>query len=525
MPGTLRFILGDQLSREVSSLDGLKSGDVVLMAEVDAETRYAPHHKQKIVLILAAMRHFADALRKDGILVDYVRLDDPANTGSFSGELARAVARHRPARVVVTEPGEWRVREMTLGWPAALGVPVDIRDDDRFFCSRADFARWADGRNSLRMEFFYREMRRRTGFLMEEDAPVGERWNFDPENRKALPKNMRPPKRLHFEPDAVTREVMALVETRFANHFGDLAPFGWAVTRVGALAALKAFVSDCLPSFGDYQDAMKTGAPFLFHATLSPYLNIGLLSPHEVCLAAEKAYRAGSAPLNAVEGFIRQVLGWREYVRGLYWLKMPDYADTNALEATRPLPWFYWSGETRMNCVAQVVAETRAHAYAHHIQRLMVTGNFALLAGLDPKAVEKWYLSVYADAFDWVELPNTHGMSLFADGGVLGSKPYAASGAYIDRMSDYCKGCHYDVKAKAGVKACPFNYLYWNFFLENRARLPATPRLAMPLKTLDAMTDERRAEIRRDAATFLDGPEMDPRPSTGYGETQGRLPL
>lgn len=525
MAKSLRFLLGDQLTREISSLDGLARGDVVLMAEVDAETRYAPHHKQKIVLILAAMRHFAEALRQEGISVDYVRLDDPANTGSFSGELARAVARHRPTRVVVTAPGEWRVLEMMQGWSAALGLPVDIREDDRFLCSHADFARWADGRDTLRMEFFYREMRRRTGFLMEGDKPVGGRWNFDPENRKALPKNFRPPARLRFEPEAVTREVMALVERRFPDHFGDLAPFGWAVTRDGALSALNAFIADCLPTFGDYQDAMKTGAPFLSHATLSPYLNIGLLSPLEVCRAAENAFRAGAAPLNAVEGFIRQILGWREYVRGLYWLKMPDYAETNALAANRPLPWFYWSGETRMNCLAQVVAETRAHAYAHHILRLMVTGNFALIAGLDPKAVEEWYLAVYADAFDWVELPNTHGMALFADGGVLASKPYAASGAYIDRMSDYCAGCHYDVKAKGGENACPFNYLYWNFFIENRTRLPMTPRLAMPLRTLDAMSRERRAEIRREAAAFLNSPEMDPRPSTGYGETQGRPPL
>jgi len=375
------------------------------------------------------------------------------------------------------------------------------------------------------MEFIYREMRRRTGLLMEDDAPVGRRRNFDPENRKPLPKNYRAPKRRRFTPDPITREVMALVGARFADNFGDLEPFGWAVTRQDARAALAAFIADCLPAFGDYQDAMKTGAPFLSHATLSPYLNIGLLSAHEVCVAAERAFRAGAAPLNAVEGFIRQILGWREYVRGLYWLKMPDYAATNALDAHRPLPWFYWSGETRMNCLAQVVSETRANAYAHHIQRLMVTGNFALLAGLDPRAVEEWYLAVYADAFEWVELPNTHGMALFADGGVLASKPYAASGAYIDRMSDYCKGCPYDVKAKAGEKACPFNYLYWNFFLDNRARLPLTPRLAMPLRTLDAMSPTRRDEIRRDAARFLSGPEMDPRPATGYGESQGRLPL
>lgn len=525
MAKTLRFILGDQLTRAIATLDGVARGDVVLMAEVDAEARYVPHHGQKIVLILSAMRHFAARLRAEGIAVDYVRLDDPGNTGSFSGELARAVARHRPSRIVVTEPGEWRVREMMAGWAEALGLPVESREDDRFFCSRADFARWAKGRETLRMEFFYRDMRRRTGFLMADGAPVGGKWNFDPENRKPLPAKCRAPDRLRFPPDEIAREVMALVARRFPDGFGDVARFDWAVTRAGALAALDDFIVNCLPFFGDYQDAMKSGAPFLYHATLSPYLNIGLLTPHEVCVAAESAFRAGAAPINAAEGFIRQILGWREYVRGIYWLRMPGYADTNALAAARPLPWFYWSGETRMNCIREVVGETRRHAYAHHIQRLMVTGNFALLAGIAPREIEAWYLAVYADAFEWVELPNVHGMAIFADGGVLASKPYAASGAYIDRMSDYCKGCAYDVKAKSGPDACPFNYLYWNFFLENRGRLPMTPRLAMPLRTLDAMSAERQAEIRRDAAAFLSGPEMDARPRESYPGARGGLPL
>jgi deoxyribodipyrimidine photolyase-related protein len=525
MTKTLRFLLGDQLTRAISALDGLAPGDVALMAEVADETRYVRHHKQKIVLILSAMRHFALELAAEGVAVDYVRLDDPANTGSFTGELARALARHRPSRVVVTEPGEWRVREMMSEWSAALGVPVEIRDDDRFFCSRADFARWAEGRAALRMEFFYRDMRRRTGFLMRDDAPVGGRWNFDVENRRSLPDKFRAPTRRRFAPDALTQEVMALVETRCADHFGDLDSFGWPVTRAQALAALDDFLATSLPSFGDYQDAMRTGAPFLYHGLLSTSLNIGLLTPHEVCVAAERAFLAGRAPLNAVEGFIRQILGWREYVRGVYWLCMPDYRESNALRAARPLPWFYWSGETRMNCLAQTVADTRQNAYAHHIQRLMVAGNFALLAGVAPEAIEEWFLIVYADAFEWVELPNVHGMAIFADGGLLASKPYAASGAYIDRMSNYCKSCFYEPQAKSGARACPFNYLYWNFFLENRERLAKTPRLAMPLKALDAMSAERKAEIVRDAASFLKGPEMAPTPGGSETEAQGRLPL
>jgi len=502
---TLVLILGDQLSRDIAALDGIDPArDVVLMVEVAQETTYVPHHKQKIAFILSAMRHFAQGLRGEGLSVDYVTLDDPANTGSFTDELARAVARHRPDRVVVTEPGEWRVRRMMDDWAQDLGLPVEIRADDRFLCSRADFAAWSDGRKAYRMEFFYREMRRRTGLLMEGNEPVGGQWNFDAENRKRLPASLSLPPRGRIIPDAVTAEVIALVADRFPGHFGDLDGFGWAVTRKDALAALDHFIADALPSFGDYQDAMAEGEPFLFHALLSPHLNIGLLLPREVCLAAETAYRAGHAPLNAVEGFIRQILGWREYVRGIYWLEMPGYAQTNALAADRPLPWFYWSGETDMNCLANAIADTRRNAYAHHIQRLMLTGNFALLAGIRPAEVEAWYLAVYADAFEWVELPNTHGMALFADGGLLGSKPYAASGAYIDRMSNYCGPCAYDPKIKTGEGACPFNPLYWNFLIENRARLGNNPRMAMPYRTLDKMPADRVATIAREANAFLD---------------------
>ena len=511
-PRVLRFVLGDQLNRRVTTLTDLDpERDVVLLVEVEAEATYVRHHKQKIAFLFSAMRHFAAELEEEGVAVDYVRLDARGNTGSFTGELERAVARHRPDRVVVTEPGEWRVWEMMQGWRDDLGVPVEIREDNRFLCSRRDFARWAEGKASLRMETFYRLMRKRTGFLMEDGEPAGGQWNFDHDNRKRLPKGHAVPDRRRFEPDATTREVIALVADRFAGHFGDLDGFAWPVTRGDALKALKAFIVNSLPSFGDYQDAMRTGEPFLHHAVISPALNAGLLTPEEVCRAAERAWRDGKAPLNCVEGFVRQILGWREYVRGVYWARMPDYAATNALDATRDLPWFYWSGETKLNCIAQVVGETRAHAYAHHIQRLMVTGNFALLAGLDPAQVEEWYLIVFADAYEWVELPNTHGMVLFADGGVLGSKPYAASGAYIDRMSDYCGACVYDVAKKAGAAACPFNYLYWNFLIENAGRLERNPRLAMPYRTLAKMTEARKAEIAADARRFLDslsaGPE------------------
>lgn len=500
----LVLLLGDQLTRGISSLDGFDPArDRILMAELGEETSYVPHHVQKIVLVLAAMRHFAEELRREGLPLDYVTLEDDGNAGSFTGELEKAVNRLRPERIIVTEPGEWRLRAAMDGWAARFDLPVEIRTDTRFFASLERFAAWAKERRSFRMEHFYREMRRETGILMEGDEPAGGRWNFDAENRKALPKEERVPRRHGVEPDAITRAVIDMVRRRFPDNFGELDGFGWAVTRDDALEALDRFVAELLPRFGDYQDAMKRGAPFLFHAVLSPYLNIGLLTAGEVCTAAETAWRDGSAPLNAVEGFIRQILGWREYVRGVYWLRMPDYPKSNAFGADRPLPDFYWTGETDMACMADCIAATRRHAYAHHIQRLMVTGNFALLAGLRPAEVEAWYLVVYADAFEWVELPNVHGMALFADGGLLASKPYAASGAYIDRMSDYCTGCAYDPKAKTGAKACPFNLLYWRFLSVNRDRLAGNPRMAMPYRTLDRMDPRLRAAVLAAADAWL----------------------
>jgi deoxyribodipyrimidine photolyase-related protein len=501
----LRVILGDQLSLDIPALKGLDpASDIVLMMEVMAETTYVPHHKQKIVLVLSAMRHFAEALRARGVRVDYVALDAPENTGGLTPEIQRAAARHGPARLVVTEPGEWRVQQMAESWQALLGIPVEIRADDRFFASRARFADWARGRQVLRMEYFYRELRREHGILMEDGKPAGGEWNFDALNRKALPARLATPARLRFPPDAVTRAVITLVEQRFGANFGSLEAFSWPVTRADALRALRDFIDAGLPRFGDYQDAMKAGAPFLFHALLAPALNLGLLSPREICAAAEAAWRAGAAPLNAVEGFVRQILGWREYVHGFYWHVMPGYEDRNALEATRPLPGFYWTGETEMRCLREAVGSTARHAYSHHIQRLMVTGNFALLAGIAPREVERWYLAVYADAYEWVEMPNTLGMAVFADGGQMASKPYAASGAYIHRMSDFCAGCRYDVKQKTGPDACPFNYLYWAFLIRQKDRLAPNPRLAMPYRTLAGWSPERQAAVLAEAELFLD---------------------
>lgn len=498
-------ILGDQLSHGLSALSGLERGrDVVLMCEVAEEATYVAHHKQKLVLVFSAMRHFAAELRDAGYRVDYVRIDDPGNSGSLTGELALAIERHAPERIVVTEAGEWRVAEAMQGWADRFSLPVEIREDDRYFAGHPRFRRWAEGRKSWRMEHFYRDMRRETGLLMDGGRPVGGQWNFDADNRKRLPARHVPPVRRRFAPDAVTREVMELVERRFPDNFGTLEHFGWPVTRSEALAALDDFAVHALPRFGDFQDAMSTRSPFLYHALLSPALNLGLLTPLEVCRRAEREWREGRAPLNAVEGFIRQILGWREYVRGVYWMLMPDYAGSNALGAVRRLPAFYWSGRTDMRCLAGAVATTARHGYSHHIQRLMVTGNFVLLAGVAPREIERWYLAVYVDAFEWVEMPNTLGMAVYADGGRMASKPYAASGAYIDRMSDYCSGCAYDVRKKSGPGACPFNYLYWAFLIRNADALSANPRLAMPYRTLAGWDEARRRAVVAEAEAFLD---------------------
>ena len=502
---TLIPILGDQLSHQISSLSVQdKSQAILLMVEVADETAYVPHHKAKLAYILSAMRHHARDLQGQGWDVDYVRLTDPMNCGNFTGEIVRAMERHCPQRIRVTEAGEWRVKAMLDSWGDRFEIPVEIVPDTRFIATHTEFENWAANRKQLRMEFFYRDMRRKTGLLMDGKTPEGGQWNYDSENRKPAKGERHIPKPLAFQVDAITQDVIDMVKVRFADHVGHIDNFGFAVTRADALEQQAHFLDHALPHFGDYQDAMLTGEPFMWHSILSPYINSGLLDPLELCRNVEARYRQGLVPLNAAEGFIRQVIGWREYVRGIYWLAGPGYVDRNALRATRPLPDFYWTGKTDMHCMAQAIGQTLEHAYAHHIQRLMITGNFALLAGIDPAQVHHWYLSVYADAYEWVELPNTLGMSQFADGGMLASKPYASSGAYINRMSDYCRSCRYDVKQRTGPDACPFNALYWDFIARNAALLRGNPRMAMPYKNWDRMSDADQCALRNDAAKFLE---------------------
>ncbi|MCQ4245292.1 cryptochrome/photolyase family protein [Stutzerimonas decontaminans] len=489
----LRLVLGDQLSFDLSALDGLDPvRDRVLLAEVADEASHVPHHPQKIAFIFSAMRHFAEALRQRGVAVDYVTIDDSANTGSLAGELRRFVDRHRPPLVHVTETGDWRVEQSLKN----SGVAITWHEDRRFLCSRTAFARWAHGKRQLRMEFFYREMRRQTGLLLQPDGtPEGGVWNFDADNRKPLPRGLHGPIALRFVADDITRDVLASVRGRFAHHYGSLEHFDYPVTHAEAEQLWLHFLDFGLAAFGDYQDAMASGEPFLFHARIGAVLNVGLLDLRRLCHDVEAAYRQGRIALNAAEGFIRQLIGWREYVRGIYWLQMPDYARRNAFGNTRRLPEFYWNGQTRMNCMRQVIGQTLEHAYAHHIQRLMVTGNFALLAGIAPPALCDWYLAVYMDAFDWVELPNVLGMVLHADGGYLGSKPYCASGQYIKRMSDYCQGCSYKVAESTSDVACPFNALYWHFLMRHCELLQRNPRMTMAYRNLARMAESKQQAL------------------------------
>lgn len=495
----LLLVLGDQLDREARTVRALDpERDAIWMAEVEEEATHVPSSRVRTALFLAAMRHFARDMSRRGIAVHYRRLDDPGNAGSLAGELARAIEELQPQRIRVLRPGDWRVLVSLRAACSEAGLTLEVVEDDHFLTTPDDFVAHAQGRKSLRMEYFYRELRRRYRVLMDGDRPVGGAWNYDSANREAFPAE-GPPLRSpgpRFEPDATTREVLALVDARFPNAVGNLQTFRWPVTPAQAEAALEDFVATRLPTFGRWQDAMWVGEPWLSHSWLSTSLNLKLLRPLEVVRRAEQAWREGAAPLEAVEGFIRQVLGWREYVRGIYWLRMPEYALGNFLGAEEPLPEFYWSGETRMACLADALRATLDLGYAHHIQRLMVTGLFPLLLGVRPQEVDDWFLAVYADAVAWVEMPNVIGMGQYADGGLMASKPYIASGRYIQRMSNACSACPYDPAKRTGPDACPFTLLYWDFLDRHAARLAEIPRMGMQLRNLDRLGPAERGKIR-----------------------------
>jgi deoxyribodipyrimidine photolyase-related protein len=508
---TLVLVLGDQLDLDAAAFDGFDSEqDAVWMAEAQEESTHVWSSKQRIALFLSAMRHFAQTLREAGRHLHYRQMDDAGKSGnenSLADKLLSDLAALQPQRVVMTAPGDWRVWQQLKGVVEAAGLTLELCDDRHFFTTVRDFVAHAKGRKSLRLEYFYRELRQRHGVLMQDGQPAGGQWNFDADNREsfgAKGPGLLPP-RATFEPDAVTREVIALVNTRFAQHPGTLESFAWPVTREHALQALQRFIEERLPLFGRYEDALWPGEPWLYHSHLSAALNLKLLTAREVVLAAEAAYDRGHAPLQSAEGFIRQILGWREYVRGIYWTQMPSYVERNALNAQQDLPAWFWTGKTDMACLKDAITQTLEHGYAHHIQRLMVTGLYALLLGVRPQQVHAWYLAVYVDAVEWVELPNTLGMSQYGDGGLMASKPYVATGKYIQRMGGPCKGCRYDPALREGERACPYTTLYWDFLMRHQPLLSKNARMALQVKNVERMTDSQREAVTQRADAIRRG--------------------
>lgn len=502
---TLRIILQDQLTETISSLEGIKKDlDHVMMIESKEEFTNVPHHPIKIAFLISAMRLFAQKLRDKGFNIHYVKLNEESNSNNLDQEVEKAIQELQPDSIVITEPYEWIVLQKIQNWQKKISISIDIRTDKRFLCTREEFKEWVGNKKYLLMETFYRMMRKKHEILMDIDGkPIGGLWNYDKQNRYPPEQNMKLPSRLKHNINSIVKEVIKLVNDNFKSHFGSLEQFDLATTREQALEEANYFIDHFLPIFGKYQDAMIAGHPYLYHSRLSPYINAGLLVPLELCRLAQNAYTSGKAPLNSVEGFIRQILGWREYVRGIYWNFMPSYAEMNYFGAQNPLPAFYWGGPTKMFCIKEAVSHTKQFAYSHHIQRLMVTGNFALLAGINPREVEEWYLAVYADAYEWVELPNTLGMALFGDGGIMASKPYAASGRYINRMSNFCKKCHYDPNKLLGEDACPFNSLYWHFFMRNEKKLKNNARLSFAYLSLEKFDVEKKKFITTQAKEVL----------------------
>ena len=502
---TLRLILGDQLNGEHGWYRSVRDDVLYVMMEVRQETDYVLHHAQKIIAIFAAMRDFAARLRAAGHRVHYLAIDDDANLHTLPANLDALIARYDARALAWQAPDEWRLDAQLRAYADGLAIDTGMVDTEHFYGARGDAAAFFGQRGNWVMEQFYRHMRVRERVLVGADgAPAGGRWNFDHDNREAW-------HGVPWEPaDARTRHdhsaLWDSIVRAGVRSFGepDAAQLAWPLNRDEALAQLDAFVRIALPHFGRFQDAMSYKAWRLFHSLLSFALNVKLLSPRTVVERVEQAWRDGHAPIAAAEGYIRQILGWREYVRGIYWHRMPGYDEQNVFGHDAPLPHWFWDGRTRMRCVASAIGQSLEHAHSHHINRLMVIGNFALLAGLSPQELHRWYLGIYIDAFEWVELPNTLGMSQYADGGLLATKPYVSSAAYIDRMSDYCKGCHYDKKQRLGERACPYNALYWDFFARNGDRLRGNPRLAVVYRQLHAMSDEQRAAIAQRSTALRD---------------------
>jgi deoxyribodipyrimidine photolyase-related protein len=504
MKKTLRLILGDQLNHSHSWYQSVNSDVIYVLMEIRSETDYVKHHIQKVVAFFQAMRLFADTLINNGHEVYYISLDDTENKQSFTENIKNICAKHTIARVEYQLPDEYRVDQELGLLSDGLNIPVNVVDTEHFYTARTEFSEFFAGKKQFLMESFYRYMRKKHNVLMHADKPEGNKWNFDSDNRKKIPANHSVITPLLFR-----RDVSNLVEM-IRNHgvktIGEVdeKQFLWPVSRNESLELLDFFVEYCLPFFGTFQDAMTPDAWSVYHSRLSFSMNVKLISPQEVIEKVIDAYRKNKAvALNQVEGFVRQILGWREYMRGVYWRQMPDYASLNYFGQENKLPNWYWTGETKMKCLSHSIQQSLQFSYAHHIQRLMVTGNFALLAGIHPDEVDQWYLGMYIDAIEWVEITNTRGMSQFADGGIVGTKPYVSSANYIDKMGTYCTKCHYNSKEKVGEKACPFNSLYWNFYAKNESLLRSNPRIGMAYVTLDKMQPEAKTEMLQQAEKYL----------------------
>ncbi|AWA30913.1 cryptochrome/photolyase family protein [Flavobacterium magnum] len=503
---TLRLILGDQLHHAHSWFAQVNPSVHYVMMETRSETDYTVHHIQKIAAFFTAMRRFADELRSNGHDVIYFKLNDKNNRQAFATNLAEIISRYGITHFEYQHPDEYRLRRLLEAFTETLTITTAVYDSEHFLCTPEAFSDFAKGSKSLLMENFYREMRRKHHILMRNSLPEGGQWNFDSENRKKLPKGHRPPAPLLFDTDV--SEVLTDLAQHPITTMGSIdgKHFIWPTTRAESLQLLAFFTRHCLPLFGTFQDAMAPAEWSLYHSRLSFSMNTKMLSPAEVISTAVSEWEARPEDigLNQLEGFVRQIVGWREYMRGIYWLKMPEFATLNFFNHKTDLPAFYWTGRTKMHCVRDAVQQSLTQAYAHHIQRLMITGNFALLAGIDPDQVDDWYLGIYIDAIEWVEITNTRGMSQFADGGLIGTKPYVSSAAYIDRMSHYCGTCFYDKSKKTGPRACPFNSLYWNFYDRHREKLSKNPRIGMVYSLWDKMTPNDKSAILEQAAHYLE---------------------
>ena len=507
MTKTLRLVLGDQLNSQHSWFATPSSSVTYLMLEMRQETDYVAHHIQKVLAFFLSMRHFAQTLQEQGHQVQYLTLDDPQNLQDLTAQVQQLVKSGEFTRFEYLLPDEYRLDQQLKACCKTLGIPCEAVDTEHFLTSRGYLKQLFEGKKTYLMETFYREMRKKYAVLMDGKDPIGGQWNFDEDNRKAL-KDRSLLKKPRVHPKEVAH-ITQLLAASGVNCIGNIDPahFNWPTSREESLEVLQYFCEELLVHFGAYQDALTTWDPYLFHSRLSFSLNCKLISPLEVVQTVEAYWSRHQDQIGIaqVEGFIRQILGWREYMRGIYWAKMPEFAQLNYFGHERKLPDWFWTGNTKMNCLSQSIQQSLDLAYAHHIQRLMVTGLYALLLGVQPKQVHEWYLAMYVDAVEWVELPNTLGMSQFADGGLLASKPYVASGAYVDHMSDYCGSCAYDVRQKTGPKACPMNALYWDFLDRHREKLGNNPRLGMIYRTFDKMAPEKQAGVTADASRFLAG--------------------